>query len=145
MKPTLGTLDEVTVLARSWRGPLDARDLSPKTIRQYVDATTEFARFLEASGMPTAVGSISREQIEACPIAIRGRTTASTAATRYRGLLQFIRWLVVEVEIKASPMARMSPPKVGDRLVPIISDDVLRRLFKSVARAPILNHGGTRP
>ncbi len=79
--------------------------------------------------MPTAAGSVRREHVEAFIADQLTRWTPSTAASRYRYLQQFFRWLDEEGEIPASPMARMKPPAVPDAPVPVLSDDELRRLL----------------
>jgi site-specific recombinase XerD len=58
-----------------------------------------------------------------------GRRAASTAATYYKVLKILYAWLVEEEEIAASPMARMKPPIVPDKPVPIVPEDGLKRLL----------------
>ena len=58
---------------------------------------------------------------------------ASSAATRYRSLQAFFKWLVVEGEIQESPMARMRPPAIPDEPPPLLSDDSIRRLLRACA------------
>jgi site-specific recombinase XerC len=59
---------------------------------------------------------------------IRGHKPAS-ASQRFRSLQQYFKWLVLEHEIAASPMANMRPPHVPETPVPVLSDDDERRLF----------------
>lgn len=73
--------------------------------------------------------AIGREQVEAFIADQPIRWTPSTAATRYRSLQQFFRWLVEDGEIAVSPMATMRPPSVPDVPVPVVGDDELRRLL----------------
>ncbi len=120
-------------LTDSWVRHLDAEGKSPKTMKSYRAAADQLGRYLEEAGMPTDVGAISREHIEAFLVALRGRTSSSTAATRYRGLQQLFKWLVDEGEITRNPMERMNPPKVEEKQVLVIKDDVLRALFKTCA------------
>src|SRR5215471_12601642 len=60
--PSVG---ELTSLLMSWRLHLEAANLSPRTIRAYTDDGALFAMFLAKQGMPTAVGNIRREHVEA--------------------------------------------------------------------------------
>ena len=83
--------------------------------------------------MPTDVGDITREHIETYLVELRERTSASTAATRYRGLRQMFKWLVEEGEITRSPFERMRPPKVEERAVPVIPKADLTKLFMFLA------------
>jgi site-specific recombinase XerD len=122
-------VDEVAVLLPSFERSLKARNRSPKTIRGYVESARLFAAFLAEHGMPQSVGAIRREHVEAYIADQLERWTPSTAATRYRYLQQFFRWLEEEGEIPASPMARMRPPTVPETPVPVLGDDDLRRLL----------------
>jgi len=134
VQPTATAIvDDIASLAESWRVHLEAANHSPKTIKTYMLAVTQLAAFLDASGMPTTTTSITREHIETFIIAVRERTSASTAGTRYRGLRQFFRWLHEEGEIDRNPMERMRPPKMEERPIPVISDDHLRSLLKTCA------------
>lgn len=125
----LTALGSLRGLVISWRRHLEAENLSPNTIKLYTDAGNQLFDFLLLSGMPVEAERMTREHIEAFLVDLRQRTSASTAATRYRGLKQLFRWLGEEGEIAANPMARMKPPKLEEKTVPIVSDDHLRRLF----------------
>jgi len=120
---------ELTALLPSWRLHLEASNLSPRTIRAYTDDGALLAAFLAAKGMPTAVLSIRREHVEAFIVAELERTSPASAATRYRSLQQLFNWLDDEGEIDASPMAKMRPPKIPEKPVPVLSDDHVRLLL----------------
>ena len=68
--------------------------------------------FLARQGMPTAVGSVHREHLEAFIAAELERTAPSSAARRYWSLQQLFGWLDDEGEIGRSPMAKTRPPKI---------------------------------
>jgi site-specific recombinase XerD len=125
----LPALSDLDTLAESWHRHLRAANLSPKTIRSYGDAARQFSAFLRARGMPTDVTAIHREHVEAFVSHLLDKATASTAATRYNGLQQLFRWLVEEGEITDSPMARMRPPKLDEKLIPVIPAADLRALL----------------
>ena len=127
------SVNDLQVLAASWRLHLEAANLSPKTITTYMDSVSQLRSHLVLAGMPTAVDIIAREHIESFLVAVRERTSASTAATRYRGLQQLFKWLQDEGEIPRNPMDRMRPPKLEERPVPVISDDDLKAVFKVCA------------
>ena len=59
------------------------------------------------------------------------RTSASTAKTRHTGMSRFFSFLVEEEEIAKRPMDKVRPPAVPEVPVPVLSDDELRRLFKT--------------
>lgn len=133
---TTGTpsgIGELTVLLGSWRLHLEAANLSARTIRAYTDDGALFARFLADQGMPTAVADVHREHVEAFIASELQRTAPSSAATRYRSLQQFFRWLDDEGEIDRSPMTKMSPPKIPEQPVPVLPDTDIKRLLDSCA------------
>jgi site-specific recombinase XerD len=126
------SLTDVTRLAESWQVHLEAANLSPNTIKLYLSAVRDLRSFLDSTGMPTDVVDLTREHIEAYLVHLRERTSASTAATRYRGLRQLFKWLEEEGEITRNPFARMRPPRVDERSVPVIPRSDLTTLIKSL-------------
>ena len=58
----------------------------------------------------------------------------ASAANRYRSLQQFFKWLVIEGQIKTSPMANMEPPKVPMDPPPVLGGHQLNALIKACAR-----------
>jgi integrase len=123
----------LTVLLASWRLHLEAANLSPRTVRGYTDDGAMFAAFLAGKGMPTAVAAIKREHVEAFIVAELERTSPSSAATRYRSLQQFFRWLDEEGEVSPSPMAKMRKPMIPEQPVPVLPDAGIKRLLDSCA------------
>jgi site-specific recombinase XerD len=124
---------EITVLLPSWRLQLEAANLSPRTIRAYTDDGALFAAFLAAKGMPTTAASIRREHVEAFIASELEWTAPSSAATRYRSLQQLFNWLDEEGEIASSPMAKMRPPIILEKPVPVLPNDDIRCLTASCA------------
>lgn len=130
LQAVIGSLSGLLV---SWRRHLEAENLSPNTIKLYVAAGQLLGDYLLDHGMPVEVEKIGREHIEAFLVDLRERTSASTAATRYRGLRQLFRWLEEEGEIARNPMSRMKPPRMAEKPVPVLADEDLRRLFAIAA------------
>lgn len=116
-------------LIPSWARHLRAANLAPRTIQSYCEAATSLARFLVERGMPTAVGAVGREHVEAYIEDLLARWSPATAAVRYRSLQQFFRWLVDEGEVPVNPMARMRPPKVPEQPVAVLSPEEQRLLI----------------
>jgi site-specific recombinase XerD len=124
-------VDNVRALAPSFRRALLAANKAPRTIDSYMEAVTLFDRFLEATGMPMQVQAIHREHVEGFLADILKRFKPATAASKYRSLQQFFRWLLEEGEITESPMRNMKPPHVPEEPVPILPEAQLRQLFKA--------------
>jgi len=126
---TSPAIDDIRMLLPDWRLHLRAKNRSPATIASYLRCGTNLADFLESKGMPTAVGTVTREHVEAFLADLLDRLSPATAAKHYRSLQQFWKWLEDDGEITRSPMERMTPPAVPEQPVPILTDDELARLL----------------
>jgi site-specific recombinase XerD len=122
---------EIRRLAESFEIALAARNLSPRTMKTYLDAVGLFAAFLERSGMPTRLDAITREHVEAFIAAELERVSPTSVHIRYRGLQQFFRWATEDGEIGVSPMVNMHPPIVPEQPVPVLSPYQLAALIKA--------------
>lgn len=118
-------------LIGSFGRALRARNRSPRTQAAYLDTARRFAAYGAANGAPVDLGRITRGHVEEFIGDQLDRFSASTAATRYRCLQQFFKFAVDEGELPVSPMANMAPPTVGEKPVPILTDDDLKLLLKA--------------
>ncbi|WP_435586135.1 tyrosine-type recombinase/integrase [Micromonospora aurantiaca (nom. illeg.)] len=123
------SIDNIRTLLPDWQRHLKARNRSPETIKSYLRCGLNLADWLVQQGMPTTVGTITREHLEAFFAAMLDRLSPATTAKHYRSLQQFFKWLADDGEITRSPMERMSPPAVPEQPVPILTDDELARLL----------------
>jgi site-specific recombinase XerD len=82
---------------------------------------------------PTTVEAATRADLEAFMADVLARRAPSTAATYYKVLKVLYAWLLDEQEVDADPMARMKPPIVPAKPVPIVPADGLKRLFQACA------------
>lgn len=128
---TTTTIGDLATLIPSWARSLRAENKSPRTIVSYTSGGKQLNTFLVARGMPTTAAAIRREHVEAFIEDVLARSRPSTAATRYRDLQQLFKWLQEEGEVEESPMARMHPPKLDERPVPVVADDDLKALLKA--------------
>jgi site-specific recombinase XerD len=120
---------DVAAMVPSFVRHLRAEHKSEKTVTAYLLATTGLSRFLATSGMPSELSAVHREHIESYIVDCLARYAPATANQRYRSLQQFFRWAVDEGEITTNPMAKMHPPTVPEKAVPVLSDDDIRRLI----------------
>jgi site-specific recombinase XerD len=121
---------DYAIVSRSFRRSLLAENLSPKTIRTYMEGVELFGGFLATQGMPLTVASITREHVETFLTDQLARHKPNTAASRYRALRRFFGWLLEEHEIATSPMAHVKPPHVPEDLPPVLTEADLKRLLK---------------
>lgn len=113
---------------------LRAENKAPLTILTYVKAVRELDGLLRRQGMPSGVGAIRREHVEAFLIDLQDRgCRPATVANRYRSLQQFFRWLLDEGEIATSPMIRMRPPAVPEEAPPVLRLEALQALLAASA------------
>ena len=106
------------------------------------DASLRYGPVMESS----ASASLSRSfaDLEAFIASLLSRWSPATASTRYKQLQALYRWLEDEEEIAVNPMARMKPPVVPDRPIPVVPEEALRRRLAACAgRAS--RHVGTPP
>jgi site-specific recombinase XerD len=117
-----------TPLARSFRRHLRAENRSERTVASYLIGVRQAEGFLHARG--TTIQAATRADLEAFMGDLLARRAPSTAATYYKVLKLLYAWLVEEEELSVDPMARMRPPIVPDKPVPIVPEGTLRRLFE---------------
>jgi len=113
------TYGTITTLAESFRRSLRAQNKSPRTVEGYLNGVRLFDLYLQRMGMPRTAAHIHREHVESFVAQQVEQHKANTAATRYRALQQFFRWLNEEGELQSSPMANMRPPAIPDAPPPI--------------------------
>ena len=125
---------DIRTLADSWRISLQARNLSPKTLGTYTESLESITAFVIANGMPTQVGSISREHIDAWLADLAANWRPATVRNRYTGVKQFFAWAHTEGEIAETPMRNMSPPLLPEVEVPILSGEQVKALLGACKR-----------
>jgi site-specific recombinase XerD len=118
-------------LVRSFERHLRSENRSERTITTYLAGLRQADVFLRSRG--TTIEAATRADLEAFLGDLLARRAPSTAATYHKVLKLLYAWLTEEEEIPSSPMARMKPPIVPDKPVPIVPDDGLKRLFKVCA------------
>jgi site-specific recombinase XerD len=122
--------DSLVSLRDSFALHLDATR-SDNTSRVYLNALGSLIRHLDAAGMPTGARAVRREHVESYFATRRQTVKPATLSIEFRALQQFWRWAVQEDEIERSPMEHMTPPRVPDSPVPVVSPDEFRRLLKT--------------
>lgn len=129
-----GTASPLEEDIASFAAHLHAGNLAPRTIETYTEACRQFAAFLTAQGMPRTIETIHREHVEAFIRDLLERWKPATAHNRYAGLQALFRWAVDEELVKASPMAKMRPPKIPETPVPVLRQEQLEALLAVAKR-----------
>lgn len=133
--PATGPAGFTVAKARpSFQRFLRAQNVSKATLANYLTALDRFERYLLEQGMPTELGGIRREHVEAWLVQLQdaGLRPASVSFY-YRSLQPFWKWAVDEGEVPSSPMAKMRPPQVPDEPPAILTEAQIKALLKSTA------------
>lgn len=78
---------------------------------------------------PLALPQITRDHISGYIQQVIDRTSAATGSNHYRALQQAFRFLHEEEEIDRNPFARLTPPKVVPKPVPVLREEGLKKLL----------------
>jgi len=99
-------------LVESWEISLQARDLSAKTIRSYLDTAKALCRFLNRRELPADSEGVHADHIRLLLIHQSKRTSAASAGTHFRNPSVWFNWIITEKERTGSPR---SPVERGDK------------------------------
>lgn len=102
---------------------------SPATRKVYGTAVRQFDTHQRTRQGPTTVDEIKPGHIRSYLTDVLERTSASTAVTRWGGLLAFFKWAAAERMCDGDPMAGVDRPQRPELLTPVLSDDELRAIF----------------
>ena len=115
----------------SFRLHLAAEGKAAKTVRIYTEAVRWFAAaHLIPRTSRTRWEQVDRHDIQRWMVHLLGRYSDAYASNQYRALQQFFKWWAEEEQVP-DPMARLRPPKVTEKLVPVFSSGELSRLEKT--------------
>jgi site-specific recombinase XerD len=117
----------VDELLASFEFHLRALNRSPKTILSYRLAVDQL---MDHVG-PKSAEQITKADIEEFLAHFLETRASATARQRYASLSQFFKWASAEGEIPADPMETISPPKVVEQPVPVLTVDQLRALISA--------------
>jgi integrase/recombinase XerD len=107
---------------------LRAEKKSPKTVRTYLEAAQWFAAaYLIPSAGLSDWSQVKARHVQEWTVTLLGRYSDAYANNQFRALQQFFKWHATEDpdEPRPSPVAGLKPPKIGDKLVPVFTDDEL--------------------
>jgi site-specific recombinase XerD len=117
----------------SFRLHLAAEGKAPATVRTY----TEAVRWFAAAHLLAEVGRTGWEEVRKRDVQewiawLLERYSAAYASNQFRALQQFFKWLAAEEEIP-DPMARLRPPHVPEKPVPVFTREELLWLERACA------------
>jgi site-specific recombinase XerD len=116
-------------LAASWLVHLRAERKSPATIRMYGQGVRAYLAWCADNGQPAI---LDRNLLAAFTAELLDRgAQAATAHARHLAVRRFGRWLATEGELPSDPLAGMRPPKLDNKLIPVLDDQQLRALLRA--------------
>jgi site-specific recombinase XerD len=118
-------------LVTSFGRHLRARNLSKKTVEIYLGAAGALAAWLAENTDRRSWDQVAKADLEDWLGDLLAERSAGHASNQYRAVQQLFKWLAAEEEIPGNPMATMSPPKVEEKLVPVLTDVQLKALFST--------------
>jgi len=113
-----------SLLVKSFERHLRVRNLAPSTQKLYVAAIT---RLEETLGKPPE--EMTRQDVEGYLLDMLERSSPGNAANKFRSLQQFFKWAVEEGELDASPMEKLSPPRVPEKRIRVLTKEQMRDLL----------------
>jgi site-specific recombinase XerD len=117
----------------SFRLCLMAEGKSGKTVRMYTEAVQWFAAAnLIPQTSRTRWEQVSGHDNQRWTVWLLGRYSHSYASNQYRALQQFFKWWASEEDLP-DPMARLRPPRVTEKLIPVFTSGELSKLEKACA------------
>jgi site-specific recombinase XerD len=112
----------------SFRLALAAEAKAAKTVAMYTEAVQWFAAaHLLPQTSHARWEQVSGQDIQWWMVWLLSRYSDSYASNQYRALQQFFKWWAEEEELP-DPMARLRPPKVTEKLIPVFTSVELLRL-----------------
>lgn len=120
-------------LLLSWLRSLRARNLSDDTLKVYERSARLLLHWLEEHHPDLPPDKLRRSHLDRFLADYSQGRSAATVSQVYRSLQQWMRWLVHEDELDTDPMAKMTPPIVPERPVPVLTEDQLSLLLDSCA------------
>jgi site-specific recombinase XerD len=123
---------------RSFERFLRGKNLAENTVTLYLKRAREFDRWLDALpeqapqgelARPATANDVTGDHVSGYVQATIERTSAGTGSNHYRALQQAFKFLFDEEEIDRTPFARLQPPKVVLKPVPVLREDGLKKLL----------------
>jgi integrase/recombinase XerD len=127
--PTPRPSPDLAELLPSWELHLRAERKSPATLRVYVGGARHFLAWCERIGTPA---QLDRATVTAYIADLLDQGAEGNGAKiRQQALRRFAAWLVEEGELPADPLAGLRPPKLDEKVTPVLSGDQLKALLRA--------------
>jgi site-specific recombinase XerD len=120
---------DLEALLPSWELHLRAERKAKPTIEMYTRGVRLYLKWRAAAGGELQLDRASVDGFVA-DLLSSGRQPA-TALAWQKGLRQFSKWLTAEGELPSDPLLGIRPPKLDDKVVPVLAGEQLRALVRA--------------
>jgi integrase/recombinase XerD len=128
---------DLAELLPSWGLHLRAERKSPATLKVYVGGARHFLAWCQRTGTPAR---LDRATVIAYIADLLDQgAEGNSAKVRQQALRRFAAWLAEEGELDADPLAGLRPPRVDDKVTPVLSEVQLKALL-SACQGPTFTH-----
>lgn len=119
---------------RAWVRFLNSKNVSPRTVVNYLDATRALKVWLSQGWCDRSdMAELTPQDLQAFFAEQTSRLSGTTAAIRYRALQQFYKWAAAEDVRPDNPMTRVPRPMVPVTAPEILTLDQLKALLGACA------------
>ncbi|WP_378736670.1 tyrosine-type recombinase/integrase [Nocardia brasiliensis] len=116
---------------RSFKLHLNAEGKSWKTVKTYIEAVQWFAgTYLRGETEHTDWSEVGADDVKLWMTWLLEHYSDSYANNQYRALQQFFKWYSSEEE-QPNPMAKMRPPRIKEKVVPVFTVEELSALSRT--------------
>jgi integrase/recombinase XerD len=124
---------DLAVLLDSWLLHLRAERKSPETVKAYGDGVRRFLVWCEVSADICRNPVLDRPTVNAFVAdLLEGGAEPSTARSRHLALKRFSAWLADEEEIPSDELIGSKPPKLDQKIVPVLTEDQITKVAQGV-------------
>jgi integrase/recombinase XerD len=135
--PTPPPSPDLAELLGSWELALRAERKSPATLKVYLGGVRHFLAWCQRTGTPAR---LERATVTAYIADLLDRGAGGNSAkVRQQALRRFAAWLVEEGELDTDPLAGLKPPRVDDKVTPVLAGPQLRALL-AACQGPTFTH-----
>jgi len=136
-KPLLKPVDTWLDYQTLFTGYLEAMNKSAQTVRTYNVALDQLRDFSRPRGVLSPLDVTRDEIIEwlrylQMPTPVGRGLAPASVGQRYRSIQAFFKYLVNVEGMAASPLEKLSQPKVPETLIPVVEEGDLQRLMDSL-------------
>ncbi len=107
-----------------------ARNLSPATVRFYMDRLSRFVEYLESEGI-TTTAAITPAVLRAYLLELSETCNAGGVAANFRAVRAFLRWWAQEHDFPRSAITKVQPPRARSEPLPPVSTEHFTALLEA--------------